>query len=144
MNYSYLKNTLKNYRPSEYYTPPYKKQTTNNDILSGLGKLENQYQNISISPLERLSNTVPKQNFTEITQLPSNIPIQTQFSNTTYIPQNHDQFINHVLGCEQCKRLFAKQYNLETARINNEEFMDVVMYVIFGIFVYILLSMMKH
>jgi hypothetical protein len=53
---------------------------------------------------------------------------------------DHDNYIKHILKCEQCKELLLKQFNIESDRIRNEEIMELISFIIFGIFILLLLD----
>ena len=56
---------------------------------------------------------------------------------------NHDLYIKHVMDCPICKERLLKQFNIETERIKNEQIMEMISYVMFGVFVLILLDNLK-
>lgn len=48
--------------------------------------------------------------------------------------------LNHVLECVKCKDIISKQLNLEYEKIKNEEIIEVISYITFGIFVLLVLD----
>lgn len=75
----------------------------------------------------------------------SNIPINNnlltreRFEDNTQ--QNHSQYTKHILECPSCKELLMKQFGLENERIRNEEIMELISYLIFGLFILLLIDM---
>ena len=55
----------------------------------------------------------------------------------------HDDYINHINGCPSCKEALLKQLGVETERLKNDEIMELISYLIFGIFILILLDSLK-
>jgi hypothetical protein len=55
-----------------------------------------------------------------------------------------DMMMKHVSECNKCKNVFLKQFGLENDRIRNEEMMELVSYLIFGLFMLMLLDAMKN
>lgn len=56
---------------------------------------------------------------------------------------NCDAYIKHILECSKCKGMVTKQLNIETDRLRNEEIMEVLSYLIFGVFILLLLDNIK-
>jgi hypothetical protein len=54
-----------------------------------------------------------------------------------------DNYIRHVLGCHKCRSIITKQWNIDNDRIRNEEIMELVTYIIFGIFILLLIDILK-
>lgn len=61
----------------------------------------------------------------------------------TFDDQDHDLYIKHVMGCNICKQRLLKQFNIETERMRNDEIMELISYVMFGVFILILLDSLK-
>lgn len=57
---------------------------------------------------------------------------------------NCDTFFNHLLECENCKRKFVKQYNLDKDKMKQDELMEMASYMVFGIFILLLLDTLKQ
>lgn len=53
---------------------------------------------------------------------------------------NHLEYTKHILECPKCKDLLMKQFGLENERIHNEEIMELVSFVIFGLFILLLID----
>lgn len=56
---------------------------------------------------------------------------------------DHDSYIKHILKCEQCKDVLIKQFNIESDRIRNEEILELISFLIFGLFILLLLDKIK-
>ena len=54
-----------------------------------------------------------------------------------------DIYIKHILECSKCKSTVMKQLGLETDRVRNEEIMEVVSYIVFGLFILLLIDSIK-
>jgi hypothetical protein len=54
-----------------------------------------------------------------------------------------DSYIKHINECNKCKGIVLKQFGIETDRIKNEEIMEVISYLIFGLFVLLLIDSLK-
>lgn len=55
-----------------------------------------------------------------------------------------DLYIKHINECNKCRSVIVKQFGIETDRIKNEEIMEVVSYLIFGLFVLLLIDSLKN
>ena len=56
---------------------------------------------------------------------------------------SHDEYINHINSCPSCKEALLKQLGIETERLKNDEIMELISYIVFGIFILILLDSLK-
>jgi len=56
---------------------------------------------------------------------------------------NHTNYTTHVLDCSSCREILMKQFNIESDRIRNEEIMELISFIIFGIFILLLLDKAK-
>lgn len=68
---------------------------------------------------------------------------QEEFGNTNTSEITHEDYIKHINNCPSCKQILLKQFNIETERIKNDEIMELISYIIFGIFLFILLESLK-
>ena len=57
---------------------------------------------------------------------------------------SHETYTKHVLECDQCKELLLKQFNIETDRIRNQEILELITFLIFGLFILLLLDGLKQ
>lgn len=56
---------------------------------------------------------------------------------------HHETYTKHVLECDQCKEVLLKQFNIETDRIRNQEILELITFLIFGLFILLLLDGLK-
>jgi len=52
-------------------------------------------------------------------------------------------YVKHILECNKCKSVAMKQLGIESDRIRNEEIMEVVSYIVFGLFILLLIDSLK-
>lgn len=55
----------------------------------------------------------------------------------------HDIYIKHVLECNECRETLLKQFNIETDRIRNEQILELIAFLVFGLFILLLLDKLK-
>ena len=56
------------------------------------------------------------------------------------IPMNCDRYVKHVIECNKCKMMAMKTFGIETDRIRNEEIMELISYILFGLFILMLID----
>jgi len=76
--------------------------------------------------------TLPTKNINHIEHFEKDLQNSSQSS--------HNDYTAHVLDCSSCKELLLKQFNIESDRIRNEEIMELISFIIFGIFILLLLD----
>lgn len=70
-----------------------------------------------------------------------NLQLTEMFTNDKeYKESECTSHLNHVLECVKCKEMFSKQLNLEYEKVRNEEIIEVVSYIVFGIFILLILD----
>lgn len=52
-------------------------------------------------------------------------------------------FMRHINHCEDCRMVMMKQFNVESDRIRNEELMELISYIMFGVFILLLFDQLK-
>ena len=77
------------------------------------------------------SNNIPVDN---------NIIKKERFDGETQSQGHHTEYTKHILECGPCKELLMKQFGLENERIRNEEIMELISYLIFGLFILLLID----
>ena len=122
--------TYKNISNQTYYNKPLPSNLLNNDNSN---ILNNDITNIITKTDYNLQNSIP------VSQKELDLHKEF-FSETT---QNHDNYTTHILECDQCKSLLLKQFNIETERIRNEEILELIAFLIFGLFILLLLDGFK-
>ena len=54
-----------------------------------------------------------------------------------------DLYVKHILECSRCKAMVTKQLGIDNDKIRNEEIMEVVSYIVFGLFILLLIDSLK-
>lgn len=52
----------------------------------------------------------------------------------------HIEYTTHILECSSCKQLLMKQLNIDNDRIKSEEIMELISFMMFGVFILLLLD----
>ena len=86
-------------------------------------------QKFFIPPLP--ANVIPANN---------NIIQREKFDGENKTSGHHSEYTKHVLECGPCKELLMKQFGIENDRIRNEEIMELISYLIFGLFIILLID----
>jgi|UniRef100_A0A6C0DZE1 hypothetical protein len=154
MSYSYLKNVFPNFDSSvDYQNKVYNEininttNQTNSTVtpasnIPSLNKLSKFTQSLIGAPFQQ--NNMPimsKEPYVETTQ--------ESFSNNTIEKFEDEQptcdfYMKHVLSCHRCRSIIMKQWNIDNNRIQNEEIMELVTYIVFGIFILLLIDILKN
>lgn len=125
LNVTGLENNLSNarietYKQIEPYQEPYRENYKSNLTFYNKPVLDQDIPNYeNINPQENFENKVKTSN------------------------QSHDEYINHINSCPSCKEALLKQLGVETERLKNDEIMELISYIVFGIFILILLDSLK-
>ena len=53
-------------------------------------------------------------------------------------------YMKHIMECNKCRNMIVKQWNLDNDRIRNEEIMEIITYIIFGIVLLLLFETIKN
>jgi hypothetical protein len=113
-----------------YYNKPLPANLLNNNTVSSSLITKSELQK---SYSSNLSNRIP----TNYKELDSHKESFSQSENS------HEAYTKHVLECDQCKEVLLKQFNIETERIRNEEILELITFLIFGLFILLLLDGLK-
>lgn len=62
------------------------------------------------------------------------------FENFTDDKSCNDSYVKHVIECNRCKAIAMKTFGIETDRIRNEEIMELISYILFGLFILMLID----
>jgi hypothetical protein len=62
------------------------------------------------------------------------------FENFTDDKGCNDSYVKHVIECNRCKTIAMKTFGIETDRIRNEEIMELISYILFGLFILMLID----
>jgi hypothetical protein len=53
-------------------------------------------------------------------------------------------YMKHISECSKCKKIILKQFGIESDRIRNEEILELISYIIFGLFILLLIDYLKR
>jgi len=136
MSYSYIKSVFPNFEPS----------TVNNNVLyNQIPTRDEKPDNVKLQVAEANANgnddyyKFAKSLINEASSVES-------FTNNTvsYNSLNDcDNHVNHILKCTRCREQILKQFNLEQDKMRNEEIMEIMSYIIFGIFILLLIETLR-
>lgn len=157
MSYSYVKTVFPNFEFSNVYNDKLYTNVTKEIKPLTVSGLENNLGNARIETYKQIeSYQEPSQENYKSNLTFYNKPILDQgipnydsplesFENKP-TPKNstsHDEYINHINSCPSCKEALLKQLGIETERLKNDEIMELISYIVFGIFILILLDSLK-
>lgn len=158
MSYSYLTNVFPEYESSAVYdsrvyptsvitdstaaAPPSLAPSLNQievDTKTAipLSYDEQEYMTFAKSLLNDTKKGRNIETFEEVAQEKPTSPQQTNCK------VDCDSHINHVIGCTKCTQTLLKQFNIESERLRNEEFMELFSYMIFGVFMLLLMDRLR-
>lgn len=86
-----------------------------------------------------VNNDIP--NYNNIDVYKTNI---VETFNDSKIDSNHDNYMYHATNCEICKQKLLKQWNVDNDRLRNEEILELISYVMLGLFILMLLDSQKQ
>jgi hypothetical protein len=162
MSYSYIQNVFPDYKTSKVYDDSlYTKINTSDTLpikLDGYneGYPNGEYKSIpietiqSVKPIENFqnnlsyynqpinNNSIPNYHNINLTN-----PLIENLTNTNNIPQQQHIELQHVLECDQCKKILMKQFNIENDKLKHEEIIELISYIIFGLFMLYLIDSLK-
>ena len=158
MSYSYIKSVFPNFETNtEALSTIYDSQITLGSTAKSNETIKNAsnplpYENESI-PIENFGQTNPKDNLTfYIPPVPKiyleDVPqVETFDINPTQPLKEHikptgcDDYLRHVVTCKQCTQTLRKQLGISSTK--NEEILEVLSFVLFGVFLYMILDKIK-
>ena len=73
----------------------------------------------------------------------SNLMGGSKIEKFTQGSDNCNMYTRHVLDCQKCRSLLIKQLNLENDKIQNEEVMEIISYILFGVLLLLILDYLK-
>lgn len=155
MSYSYVKSVFPNFNSSVYDSKLYE-TTQNTPNIKEFSGMESQAQK-SYSIIDESEKDINIEEFTDnlkFYNLPLNVNNNTpNITNITNTPNtlntpttldSHLSYTNHILECPSCKELLLKQLSIDSDKIKNEEIMELISFIIFGIFILLLLDNFKR
>jgi hypothetical protein len=159
MSYSYVKTVFPEFKYSNVYdTKLYEnlnvsQQRDNKMFEPADFDMNKSYSDISVlQPKEQPKQQSKVETFQDNQKffnqpLPSNnIPVNNniinkeRFNGENKTTGHHVEYTKHVLECGPCKDLLMKQFGIENERIRNEEIMELISYLIFGLFILLLID----
>lgn len=164
MSYSYLKNVFPNFESSMDYQNKVYNEVNINTVdqtkpfitplesinNNSLNKLNQFTQSLIGAPFDKESSiskstvaSIPIQLKSSFPQIPLKEEVNTIEKFEDDEP-NCDFYTRHVLGCQRCRSIIMKQLNMDNDRIRNEEIMELVTYIVFGIFILLLIDILKN
>lgn len=172
MSYSYLKNVFPKFEDStKVYNSSLYTQIDNcesslpipesivNEKVSPI-KIEEQKNDIVLSQTKLLESFNAETELAPVNILNNKKSLDNlKFYNSPYVPVYNknlvekfedtnpkldcDLYIKHINDCNKCKSIVLKQFGIETDRIKNEEIMEIISYIIFGLFILLLIDSLK-
>lgn len=160
MSYSYVKTVFPDFKYSNVYnTKMYENlnSTQNTNINSTENTLSYTEINSAIKPTENVLSYAEinpaKHELSYDTIKPTPNYIET-FQETKLTDNNNNNNINnkinekiehvtytkHIIECANCRQILMKQFNIESDRIKNEEIMELISFIMFGLFVLTLID----
>lgn len=138
MTYSYIQSVFPNFSASKVYNEnTYNSLTLGNEGSVGAQK-EMVVKESSVQPQPINMKDLLESNFYKLQN-----SYKELFQDNKQIEDKNeecDAHCNHVLKCTKCRDMITKQLNLEMDRIRNEEIMEIISYMIFGIFVLLIID----
>jgi hypothetical protein len=135
MSYSYVTSVFPDFKYSNVY---------NEDI----------YKNINISNEFKVSEEIKPEfekpsflleTFNNNQEIPPNLPVHVnQNEHEPELDRKHNEYIKHVLDCEECKVFLKKELNIESNNIFNEEILELLSFIIFGVLILLLIDNLKN
>lgn len=136
MSYSYIKSVFPNFEPSTMNV---------NTLYNQIPEREKKTVNVKLQVAEANANgnddyyKFAKSLINEASSVES-------FTNNMVSSSSHndcDNHVNHILKCTRCREQILKHFNLEQDKMRNEEIMEIMSYIIFGIFILLLIEALR-
>lgn len=156
MSYSYIKTVFPDFNYSSVYDSKLYDnvnvskhdlrlfEPANSETGPVYSSISNVKQEEPIKAVKSLETFQDNQRFYNLPLPEHNIPISNNRVNNIETLDNnnkaHMEYTKHVLECPSCKELLMKQFGLENERIRNEEIMELISYLIFGLFILLLID----
>lgn len=158
MSYSYVKTVFPDFKYSSVYdvdlyknissTPPKQEtshiQPINQNAIEQPSFLLETFNNNDHFQEVNTHNLNEAQNNTVYYNKPSvisNVSVRTteNFDNKS----GHEE-LKHILQCDECKNILMKQFGIESNRIRNEEILELLSFIIFGVLMLLLIDSLKN
>lgn len=133
MSYSYIDKVFPEFRYSNVYdTKLYENVSVGKPQVN---PLENTNAYAEVNKIETFQDNQVFFNIPSPNAIPINNNMITDTSNI-----DHMTYTKHVLGCASCKQSLIKQFNIENDRLRNEEIMELISFIMFGLFILLFLD----
>lgn len=139
MSYSYVTSVFPNFKYSNVYnTKLYETVDLKDTERTSIPAWDNE-QNSTLAQVEQQTKEQTKeQTKTQTKEIVEEFQAQTSEHNSNV--DYHLEYTKHILSCASCKQVLIKQFNIDNDRIKNEEIMELISFIMFGIFILILLD----
>lgn len=82
---------------------------------------------------------IPKENLLQNCEQPPVKSIE-MFNNEESKGDDCNIHMKHVLDCEKCRSILMKHWNMEQKKMRNQEMIDILAYILFGILIIVLID----
>jgi hypothetical protein len=101
----------------------------------------------TVKPVESTDNLrfygIPSVTGAQTSSIPRKGKTEGFENDKTDAPEACEKYINHVMSCGKCMSILRKQLQIESDRVRNEEVMELVSYIIFGLFILLMIDNLK-
>jgi hypothetical protein len=129
MSYSYIKNVFPDFETSEHNRKVFNSLNLDKQVASKSTNPEVVVANTKRIEPQRVEDT--RNNLMFYNQP---LPKREHFENTC------DEYAQHIFTCQRCRNMVLKQLNVDRDKARNEEIMEIVSYIVFGLFILMLLD----
>jgi DNA replicative helicase MCM subunit Mcm2 (Cdc46/Mcm family) len=160
MSYSYVKSVFPEFKYSNVYDTKLYDESLNKTVASTNKEIlpaeQNGYAEVELNKIEKIENqnietfqnnlkfyNKPRDMKPYKEEFETNVANVANVTNFTNVDSNHSEYIKHILGCASCKEILMKQFNIESDRVKNEEIMELISFIMIGIFVLLLIDNLK-
>lgn len=113
------------------------KKNQYNDIIKNITN-QNYYDEKPDEKFLYSKYPTPKKKTNKIKEIKVQEDVKENYEN--YVDTECDNFLEHILTCEKCKEYILQKYNMKDNSINNDDMLDVAIYILTGIFVLFILD----
>ncbi len=135
MSYAYIKNVFPTYEANDY------SKITYNRLPQQTKSILKESDDIGIKNYEKAqyygNYKEALQNTTTIEKEDVKMEIDVKKEN------NCEDIMSHVLNCYKCREGLFRYLNIDNDRVRQEEMMEIISYILFGIFVLFLVEHLK-
>jgi hypothetical protein len=133
MSYSYIKSVFPNFEPTTTTNGSMYNSLPQNDIVTTSKQVveangQDDYYKFAKSLINETNVVESFDN--------SPAPIKQAFGDC-------NDHMTHILQCSKCKEILTKQLDRQNDKIRNEEIMELISYIVFGIFILLLIESLR-